>query len=119
VSNPVGAGFSENIKIKTIYYGWEPPHPTNSTNLANTSVKAGIMFNGLIVSGNTIENHQPNTKRYAIALGRIQNSAVTENTLKSLANGIAWEKTCPLMNSVKRRRDFRHCLRTYRFTGAE
>jgi len=40
------------------------------------------MFNGLIVNGNTIENHQRNTKRYAIESRRIQYFALTGNTLK-------------------------------------
>jgi len=47
------------------------------------------MFNGSIVSGNTIESHQPNTKGYAIELRLIQNSTVTKNTLKGVASGIA------------------------------
>jgi polygalacturonase len=61
-----------------------PPEPMI---FANTSSAAGIMFKRLTVTGNTIENRGPK-KGYAIDLRRIQNSVVTDNTVKGVASGI-------------------------------
>ena len=55
----------------------------------NTSDKAGIVFDRLIVTGNTIENDGPINKGYAIDLRRIRNSRVTNNTVKGVGNGIS------------------------------
>jgi hypothetical protein len=56
---------------------------------ANSSARAGITFQRLIVSGNTFENNGPANIGYAIDLRRLQNSVVADNTLKGATNGIA------------------------------
>jgi hypothetical protein len=56
---------------------------------ANTSATTGILFNGLTVSGNKIENEGPKGKGYAIDLRRVQNSIVAANVVKGFANGIS------------------------------
>jgi hypothetical protein len=61
--------------------------PPESMIFANTSSAAGIVFKRLTVTGNTIENRGPK-KGYAIDLRRIQNSLVTDNTVKGVASGI-------------------------------
>jgi parallel beta-helix repeat protein len=58
----------------------------------NTSDKAGIVFDRLIVTGNTVENDGPTNKGFAIDLRRIRNSRVTDNTVKGVANGISLSK---------------------------
>jgi parallel beta-helix repeat protein len=55
----------------------------------NTSDKAGIVFERLIVTGNTIENDGPTNKGYGIALRHVRNSRVTNNTVKGVGNGIS------------------------------
>ena len=55
---------------------------------ANSSHAAGILFNRLTVTGNTIENEAPKSSGFAIDLKRIRNSIVADNTIKGAANGI-------------------------------
>jgi Pectate lyase superfamily protein/Periplasmic copper-binding protein (NosD) len=56
---------------------------------ANTSPRAGIVFERLIVTGNTIENDARKNKDYAIDLRRIQHSVVAGNTVRKVTNGIS------------------------------
>ena len=57
--------------------------------LANSSGRAGIDFERLIVSGNTIENRGPKNRGFAIDLRRLQQSVVSDNILKNVASGIS------------------------------
>ena len=79
----------EDLVIKDNRMGIEttapPPEPMI---FANTSSAAGIVFKRLTVTGNTIENSGPK-KGYAIDLRRIQNSVVTDNTVKGVGSGIS------------------------------
>jgi polygalacturonase len=56
---------------------------------ANTSATAGIVFNGLTVSGNKIENRAPKGQEYAIDLRRVQKSLVADNSVKGATSGIS------------------------------
>jgi polygalacturonase len=55
---------------------------------ANSSHSAGILFNRLTVTGNTIENEARGNTGFAIDLRRVQNSVVADNTIKGATNGI-------------------------------
>jgi Pectate lyase superfamily protein len=55
---------------------------------ANSSPTAGIVFNGLTVSGNKIQNDRPGGRGYAIDLRRIQKSHIADNRIRGAANGI-------------------------------
>jgi polygalacturonase len=57
--------------------------------ITNTSTRAGILFDRLIVAGNMLENDDPTNKGYIIDLRRIQNSRVTDNTVKGAVYGIS------------------------------
>ncbi|MGH7794186.1 MAG: glycosyl hydrolase family 28-related protein [Candidatus Binatia bacterium] len=80
----------EDIAIKDNLIRIEATAPaTRQLVFANSSHAAGILFNRLTVTGNTIENEAPGNSGFAIDLKRIQNSVVAENTIKGVANGIA------------------------------
>ena len=56
---------------------------------ANSSPAAGLVFQRLIVTGNTIQNEGSKGGRYAIDLRRVQNSVVADNRIKGAVNGIS------------------------------
>jgi parallel beta-helix repeat protein len=56
---------------------------------ANTSETAGILFERMSVTGNTIENNGPQNSDFAVDLRRIQNSVVSDNTVKGATQGIS------------------------------
>jgi parallel beta-helix repeat protein len=56
---------------------------------ANTSQAAGILFERLTVTGNTIENNGPQSSEFAVDLRRIQNSLVSDNNVKGATQGIS------------------------------
>jgi hypothetical protein len=56
---------------------------------ANSSPRAGIVFNRLIVTGNAIENHAATNYGYAIDLRQIKDSLVADNTVKGVIHGIS------------------------------
>ncbi len=64
------------------------PQPSQMI-FANTTATAGILFNGLTVSGNKFENEGPGGRGYAIDLRRIQKSLVADNTVKGFTSGIS------------------------------
>jgi Pectate lyase superfamily protein len=79
----------EDIVIKNNRLRSEASAPQPSQMIfANTTAKAGIVFERLIVTGNTIENERPNNN-YAIDLRRVRNSIVTDNSVKGVASGIS------------------------------
>jgi Pectate lyase superfamily protein len=80
----------ENIEIINNRFQIETGAPqARQLIYANTSDRAGIIFHGLIVSGNKIENKGPGGKGYAIDLSRIQKSLVADNTVKGVTSGIS------------------------------
>ena len=79
----------EDLVIKDNRMGIETTAPPHEPMIfANTSSAADIVFKRLTVTGNTIENRGPK-KGYAIDLRRIQNSVVTDNTVKGVGSGIS------------------------------
>ena len=56
---------------------------------ANSSPAAGLVFQRLIVTGNTIQNEGSKGGRYAIDLRRVQNSVVADNRIRGAVNGIS------------------------------
>ena len=80
----------EDIVVKDNLFRIEKTAPASREILfANTSGKAGISFERLMVTGNTVENHGPMNRGFAIDLKSAQNSVVAENTVKGVGNGIA------------------------------
>jgi hypothetical protein len=80
----------ENLVIKNNRLHIEATAPQQAQMIfANTSATAGILFNGLTVSGNKFENDRPGGKGYAIDLRRIQKSVVADNTVKGVTSGIS------------------------------
>jgi Pectate lyase superfamily protein len=79
----------EDIAVKDNQFRIEATAPASRQMMfANTSARAGILFERLTVTGNTIENEGPVNLGFAIDLRRIQNSVVTNNTVKGVAHGI-------------------------------
>jgi Pectate lyase superfamily protein len=80
----------EDLVIKNNRLRIEATAPQPSQMIfANTTATAGILFNGLTVSGNKIENEGPGGKGYAIDLRRVQKSIVADNTVKGVTSGIS------------------------------
>ncbi|HEV8724271.1 MAG TPA: glycosyl hydrolase family 28-related protein [Candidatus Binatia bacterium] len=80
----------EDLVIKNNRLRIEATAPQPSQMIfANTTATAGILFNGLTVSGNKIENEGPGGKGYAIDLRRVQKSLVADNTVKGVTSGIS------------------------------
>jgi polygalacturonase len=80
----------ENIVIKNNRFRLErgAPQPMQLI-FANTSATAKIVFNGLTVSGNKVENDGPQGQDYAIDLRGLQKSLVADNTVRGVASGIS------------------------------
>jgi parallel beta-helix repeat protein len=57
--------------------------------ISNTSASAGIGFDRLVVTGNTLESDGPKNRGYAIDLRRSKNSIIADNSLKDVSNGIS------------------------------
>jgi pectate lyase-like protein len=90
LSQPTHGNRFENIEIKNNHFRIEATAPpAERVIFANASAKARIIFKGLTVSGNRIENEGPPSKEFAIELRRLQNSFVVDNRIKRFANGIA------------------------------
>ncbi|MDH3443514.1 MAG: right-handed parallel beta-helix repeat-containing protein [Deltaproteobacteria bacterium] len=89
-SQATSGNIFEDIAIKDNRIRIDPgaPQPKQMI-LANSSGKAGIDFDRLIVTGNTIENGGPKNRGFAIDLRSIKNSVVADNTLKNVASGIS------------------------------
>jgi polygalacturonase len=80
----------ENIQIKNNRIRIESSAPQQlQLIISNTSASAGIGFDRLIVTGNTLESDGPQNRGYAIDLRRIQNSVIANNSLKGVSNGIS------------------------------
>ena len=80
----------ENIDITNNHFRIEATAPpADRVIFGNASPRAGILFNGLTVSGNRIENEGPPAKEFAIELRRLQNSFVADNIIQGFANGMA------------------------------
>jgi parallel beta-helix repeat protein len=80
----------EDIVIKDNRLRIEPNAPAPRQMIfANSSPKAAITFKRLNITGNEIVNNGPRNTGYAIDLRRIQNSVVSDNTVKGVANGIS------------------------------
>jgi len=89
-SKPTTGNVFEDITIKDNVMRVDATAPQPGAMIfANSSVRAGITFQRLTVSGNTFENNGPANIGYAIDLRRLQNSVVADNTLKGATNGIA------------------------------
>jgi Pectate lyase superfamily protein len=76
------------IKDNRIRIATTAPVPSQMI-FANSSAKAGIVFQRLTVSGNEIENNGPRGTEYAIDLRRIQHSVVAANRVRKVTNGIS------------------------------
>ncbi len=89
-SQATSGNIFEDIVIKDNRIRIDPgaPQPKQMI-LANSSGKAGIDFDRLIVTGNTIENGGSKNRGFAIDLRSIKNSVVADNTLKNVASGIS------------------------------
>lgn len=80
----------ENIQIKNNRLRIEASAPPPQQMIfANTSDRAGIVFTGLSVAGNTLENETRSGKEFAIDLRGLQNSLVGDNQVKGAVNGIS------------------------------
>jgi hypothetical protein len=80
----------ENIEIKNNRIRIESGAPPQlQLIISNTSASAGIGFDRLVVTGNTLESDGPKNRGYAIDLRRIQNSVIADNSLKGVSNGIS------------------------------
>jgi hypothetical protein len=80
----------ENIEIKNNRIRIESSAPQQlQLIISNTSASAGIGFDRLIVTGNTLESDGPKNRGYAIDLRRIKNSIITDNSLRGVSNGIS------------------------------
>jgi len=80
----------ENIRIINNQFRIEAGAPPAAQMIfANTSDTAGIVFSGLTVSGNSLENAAPGGQEFAVDLRRLQNSLVADNKVKGVVNGIA------------------------------
>jgi parallel beta-helix repeat protein len=80
----------EDLTIKDNQFLIEPTAPAPSQMIfANTSSAAAIVFKRLTVTGNKIENEGPRGGEYAVDLRRVQNSLVSDNTVKGVTYGIS------------------------------
>lgn len=80
----------EDIVIKDNVIRIEAGAPKSRQILfANTSQAAGIVFERLTVTGNTIENKGPQSGDFAIDLRRVQNSLVADNNITGVAQGMS------------------------------
>ena len=80
----------ESIDIKNnriLIEGGAPPQPQQI--LFNTSPSAGVGFDRVTVTGNTIDSAGPKNKGYVIDLRRVQNSLIADNSVKGVTNGIS------------------------------
>lgn len=76
------------IKSNLFRYETNAPAPAQ-TIFANTSATARILFNKIIITGNTLENEGHSGTEFAIDLRRLQNSLVADNQVKGFTNGVA------------------------------
>jgi hypothetical protein len=107
----------EDIVIKNNRLRIETTAPQPSQMIfANTTATAGIIFNGLIVSGNKIENEGPGAKGYAIDLRRVQKSLVADNSVKGATSGISL--TGELLSNEVRNNVVEASEVAYRFEGS-
>ena len=83
---------------------------------ANTSDRAGIIFSGMTVSGNTIESESRNGEGFAIELRRLQKSRVVDNTVKGVTSGISL--TSELLSNELRNNVVEASDVAYRFEGS-
>jgi hypothetical protein len=89
-SRPSTGNVFEDIAIKDNLIRIEATAPPSREMIfANTSAKAGLLFQRLTVTGNAIENDSPKNTGFAIDLRRIQNTLVADNTIKGVKNGIS------------------------------
>ena len=80
----------EDIAITNNRFRIENTAPKSLQSIfANSSDRAGIVFTGLTITGNTIENQTRNTDGFAIDLRRPQKSRVADNTVKGGTGGIS------------------------------
>jgi hypothetical protein len=80
----------EDITIKDNRFQVERTAPKpDQIIFTNTTDRAGIVFSRLRITGNTIENRGPHSDVFAIELRQIQNSVLSDNTLKGVSNGIS------------------------------
>jgi hypothetical protein len=89
-STPTKDNVFENIAITNNRFRIENSAPKSLPSIfANTSDRAGIIFTGMTVSGNTIESESRNGEGFAIELRRLQKSRVVDNTVKGVTGGIS------------------------------
>jgi hypothetical protein len=89
----------DDIVIKDNLFRIEATAPASREMVfANTSAKAGISFQRLTITGNTIENRGPTNQGFAIDLRGVQDSIIVDNTARGVRGGIALSG--PLANEV-------------------
>lgn len=89
-SKRTGGNRFEELQIKNNHIRVDTTAPAPAQMIfANASAEADILFKGLTVSGNRIENDGPPAREFAIELRRLQNSFVVGNIIERSANGIA------------------------------
>lgn len=80
----------EDIKIMNNRILIEKGAPPQSQPIFfNTSASAGVGFDRVAVTGNTIESLGPKHRGYAIDLRRVQNSVIADNAVRGATNGIS------------------------------
>ena len=80
----------ENIEIKNNRIRMESGAPQQlQLIVTNTSASAGIWFDRLVVTGNSLESNGSQNRGYAMDLRRIKNSIISDNSLKGVSNGIS------------------------------
>jgi hypothetical protein len=89
-SKPTSGNVFEDITVKNNLIRIEPGAPASGPMIfANSSKAAGVVFKRLTITGNEIHNEGPANKGYAIDLRFIQDSVVTDNRIKGVADGIS------------------------------
>ena len=116
-STPTRDNVFENIAITNNRFRVENSTPKSLPSIfANTSDRAGIIFSGMTVTGNTIENESRNGEGFAIDIRRLQKSRVADNTVKGVTGGISL--TGELLSNELRNNIVEASDVAYRFEGS-
>ena len=116
-STPTKDNVFDNIAITNNRFRVENSAPKSLSSIfANTSDRAGIIFRGMTVTGNTIEDESRSGDGFAIELRRLQKSRVADNTVKGVTGGISL--TSELLSNELRNNVVEASDVAYRFEGS-